>query len=125
MLGGRAMTLSEDRATGALWAFQFEGGPSAAGPYAGRGRFVPDQEQRRCLEAADGWSWMHFPLSDQRAQRFIAQFPNLPEPARQFLLGGERRLQLHNADGWAFGVLPDIERDFDGHALDIGRLNFA
>ncbi|HVZ99810.1 MAG TPA: CorA family divalent cation transporter [Caulobacterales bacterium] len=110
------MTLPEDRATGALWAFQFE---------HGLGQMVADQAQRDCLTAERGWSWLHFPLSDQRARLFIERFEPAPAPVRELLLGTEHRLQLHAAEGWSYGVLPDLERDFDGRAVDIGRLYFA
>ncbi|HVY86716.1 MAG TPA: CorA family divalent cation transporter [Caulobacterales bacterium] len=110
------MTLPEDRAIGALWAFRFD---------AGRGTLLPDQAQRDCLEvAAGGFAWMHFPLSDQRGRLFIERFA-MPQPMREMLLGAEHRLQIHTADGWVFGVLPDLERDFEGQAVDIGRLYFA
>ncbi|MES1158554.1 MAG: CorA family divalent cation transporter [Terricaulis silvestris] len=111
------MTLPEDRAVGALWAFRFE---------AGRGVFVADQAQRDCLTPPEGgFSWMHFPLSDQRARLFLERFDLIPAAAKTMLLGAEHRLQLHAAEGWVYGVLADLERDFEGKAVDIGRLYFA
>ncbi|MES1200490.1 MAG: CorA family divalent cation transporter [Pseudomonadota bacterium] len=111
------MTLPEDRAIGALWAIRFE---------AGRGTALPDQAQRACLDlGADGFAWLHFPLSDQRGRLFIERFTEMPDVVRALLLGNEHRLQMHAAEGWAYGVLPDLERDFEGTAVDIGRLYFA
>jgi len=110
------MALLEDRAIGALWAFRFE---------AGRGRLVPDRAQRECLEPSEDFVWLHFPLSDQRARLSIERLATLPEPARALLLGNERRLQLHAAGGWVYGVLPDLERDFENRVTDLGRLFIA
>lgn len=40
-------------------------------------------------------------------------------------MSGETRVQIAEEDGWVFGVLPDLERDFAGRPQDAGRLIFA
>jgi zinc transporter len=67
----------------------------------------------------------HLGLADHRAKRFIESFDLLPPPARQLLLSPrEERIQFHLTANGAYGVLPDIERDFADHSLGTGRLAF-
>jgi Mg2+ and Co2+ transporter CorA len=40
------------------------------------------------------------------------------------VLGPEKRVQLHLSHDWSFGILPDLEKDFAGNSLGLGRLNF-
>lgn len=108
--------LTKDRTLGALWACRF---------LAEQGRFACDEEQSACLEADEGFSWLHFPLSDQRARRFLERYEPLPAAARAALLGGERRLAIQGEGEWMFGVLPELEHDFHAAPSDIERLYFA
>jgi zinc transporter len=70
------------------------------------------------------WAWMHFALSDHRARRFIETFDTAPEAARTMLLLGETRPQIHLTATCAYGVIPDIEKDFEGRSVGVGRLAF-
>jgi zinc transporter len=99
-----------------LWAFAFADGVGAA---------LADDSVAERLAAADGWVWLHLPLSDQRARSFLERLGALPEPARELILAAEPRVQIQFADDWAYGVLPDIQRNLDGRAQDVGRLQFA
>lgn len=104
------------RSSAFLWAFEAgEGGVASlsADDLAGR------------LEGTDGWIWLHLPLSDQRARTLIEQTPGLPAAARELILAAESRVQVQFAEGWAYGVLPDLERDLDGRSAGMGRLQFA
>lgn len=109
-----------DRALGALWAFHVEDA---------RARAVPDKEQHTCLGPEQGWAWLHFPLSDARARAFLSRRAQLPEDARELILSGERRVQIHAHGDWIYGVLPDWEIEFSGAgrgvAINPGRLYFA
>lgn len=99
-----------------LWAYGF---------HDGRADLVTDQTLAARLDEADDWVWLHFPLSDQRARSFIQGLRDVPEEARELILAAEERVQIQFAGDWAFGVLPDFQRDLEGRALDVGRLQFA
>lgn len=76
--------------------------------------------------AAQGhWTWRHFPVGDVRAQAFIAGLDTTPAEFRDLVAAGEDRVQLRAQGDWAFGVLPDFERDLGGKTLGPGRLFFA
>lgn len=99
-------------ARGLLCAFRF-----------GAGAPVPLKEPE--LEpAAGGWTWAHFRLGDVRAQA-VLQRSGLPPRALELFHGTETRLHFDQAAGWAFGVLPDLERDLAGQPEGEGRLVFA
>jgi Mg2+ and Co2+ transporter CorA len=70
------------------------------------------------------WCWMHFALSDHRARRFLEGFEQAPKPAREMLLEGETRPQLHLGPGCAWGVIPDFEKDFEGQSFGEGSVAF-
>jgi zinc transporter len=101
---------------GLLWGLRFSDNKTF--------RVTPDTLDA-CLADSSCWLWMHFALSDHRARKYIGAFAEAPQAARDLLLGQERRPQVHAAGAWAYGILPDIERDFEGHTLGVGRLNFA
>ncbi len=70
------------------------------------------------------WTWLHLALADHRARRFLESFGEMPAPARALMLTPEDRIQLHLTPSGAYGLLPDIERDFADHSLGAGRLAF-
>ncbi|MEI9992377.1 MAG: CorA family divalent cation transporter [Rhizomicrobium sp.] len=100
---------------GLLWGFAVQGG---------RGAHVTNETAAEAFALPHDWSWMHFALADHRARRFLQSFAPVPEPARELLLSQETRLQIHLAPDCAYGVLPDIEKDFEGQTLGAGRLAF-
>jgi zinc transporter len=104
-----------DRCAGLIFGFHFRGGAGEA---------VTDETLAETLEAPHDWLWLHLALSDQRARRFIEALAGAPAEARELLLSGEDRIQLHLTPDGAWGVLPDIERDFDDQSLGSGRFAF-
>jgi len=70
------------------------------------------------------WIWMHFALSDHRARRFLESFETAPAAAREMLLAGEGRPQLHLSPGCAYGVIPDFEKDFEEKDYGEGSVAF-
>lgn len=104
-----------DRCAGLIFGFHFRGGAALV---------VADETLAEALEAPHDWVWLHLALSDQRARRFIESLAAAPAEARELLLAGEDRIQLHLTPDGAWGVLPDIERDFDDHSLGSGRFAF-
>jgi zinc transporter len=102
-------------AIGLLWGFAFR---------EGRATRVIDETAPAVFAEPHDWAWMHFTLSDHRARRFIETFTEAPPEARTLLLGNETRLQLKLGPDSAWGILPDIERDFEGAGVDAGRLAF-
>ena len=100
--------------SGMLWALRFAGGAAEA---------LTDPAGDDCHEDG-GWTWTHFPLGDVRAQRFLAGL-NIPAPARALIATDEDKVQIHAEGPWLYGVLPDVERDLGGKALEPARLFFA
>src|SRR5581483_4151153 len=66
----------------------------------------------------------HLALADHRARRFLESFGEMSKGARDLMLTPEDRVQLHLTPTGAYGLLPDIERDFADHSLGSGRLGF-
>ena len=91
---------------------------------AGRGVRLAEDTVLPDVEADYDYVWLHFALSDHRARRFIETFAPTPDAARSLLLSNETRLQIHLTDPCAYGIFPDIEKDFAGETLGAGRLAF-
>jgi zinc transporter len=91
-----------------------------------QGRANPVSDETLADHAGDrhDWVWLHLALADHRARRFLEQFAELPPEARELMLSPEDRIQLHLTPRGAYGLLPDIERDFADHSLGAGRLVF-
>jgi zinc transporter len=105
----------EAPASGVICSFRFEHGrptplsdPDLAPPSRG-----------------SGWTWSHFRLSDVRAMALLHGMEDLPAEAAEHFAASEDRVQIAEADGWAYGVLPDFERDLQGKPQGPGRLVFA
>lgn len=71
------------------------------------------------------WFWTHVGLGDVRAQALVRSVEGLPAEALDLFVTSETRVQITEEEGWVFGVLPDLERDFSGHLQGPGRLVFA
>lgn len=99
-----------------LWGYVFRAGCATK---------IGDQDLVAALAADDAWVWLHFPLSDQRARGFIEALDQVPAAARALILEVEARVQVQFSGDWAFGALPDFERDLEGQATGAGRLQFA
>ena len=104
------------QASAFLWAYVFHGGVAHA---------LTDQAFEAASESPEAWTWVHFPLSDQRSRLYLEGLDELPAAARALILRTEQRVQIQFSGHWAFGVLPDLERDLDGRPVGSGRLLFA
>ncbi|MEJ1968337.1 MAG: CorA family divalent cation transporter [Rhizomicrobium sp.] len=100
---------------GLFWGFIFR---------SGLGVRLVNESAEEGLALPHDWAWLHFALSDHRARRFLEGFAPAPEAARGLLLGAETRVQLHLSPVCAYGILPDIEKDFEGATMGAGRLGF-
>jgi zinc transporter len=107
--------LSEEHPLGLLWAYRFHGGEAET---------LFESPAPIEAEGAAGWVWAHFPLIDQRA-RLHLQRCSAPEDVRGLLIGAESAPRILFGSGWTYGVLPDFERDLEGHASEPARLRFA
>lgn len=103
------------RSPGLLWGLTFADG---------KGTRLTEENYEESIALPRDWVWMHFALSDHRARRFLESFETMPAAARAFLISTETRPQLHLATNCAYGILPDIERDFEGAELGLGSLLF-
>lgn len=89
------------------------------------GQAVAVNEQTLPREAAKphDWCWLHLALADHRTRKFLDALPMAPD-ARELMALGEDRVRIHLTSDGAFGVLPDIERDFADQSLGAGRVAF-
>jgi zinc transporter len=90
----------------------------------GAGTPVNDMTVSRHAAHPHDWVWLHLSLADRRAQRFIEQIEAAPERARALLLAPDDRVQFHLTPHGAWGLLPDIARDFGEQDIGAGRLVF-
>ena len=104
-----------DRCAGLVFGFLF---------HDGKGLRVNDATLARHLEHPHDWVWLHLSLADRRAHRFIEQFEAMEPRARALMRAPEDRVQFHLTPHGAWGVLPDIERDFGDQDVGAGRLVF-
>lgn len=104
------------QASAFLWAYAFHQGAATA---------LTDQTLDSALADPAAWVWAHLPLSDQRSRTWLENLDEVPAAARDLILRAEQRLQIQFAGDWAYGVLPDLERDLDSRAMGAGRLLFA
>ena len=102
-----------ERCAGLVFGYLFHGGA---------GTRVNDDTLSHHLGHDHDWTWLHLALADHRARRFLESFGEMPRGARDLMLAQEDRVQLHLTQTGAFGLLPDIERDFADHSLGSGRL---
>jgi zinc transporter len=104
-----------ERCAGLIFGFLFHGG---------RPQRVSEETLAAHLGDQHDWTWLHLALADHRARRFLEHFTEMPQEARELMLSQEDRIQLHLTLKGAWGLLPDIERDFADQSLGAGRLAF-
>ena len=104
-----------ERCAGLVFGFLFHGG---------RSQRVSDETLAEHLGDTHDWTWLHLALADHRARRFLEHFTDMPQEARELMLSQEDRIQLHLTPKGAWGLLPDIEKDFADQSLGPGRLVF-
>jgi zinc transporter len=109
------MHLTLKKNPGLLWGLAVRDGKAV--------RVTSDTASDTLAEPHD-WVWMHFALSDHRARRFLEHFQTAPAAAREMLLAGEGRPQLHLSPGCAYGVIPDFEKDFEDKDYREGSVAF-
>ncbi|HEX4637070.1 MAG TPA: CorA family divalent cation transporter, partial [Rhizomicrobium sp.] len=104
-----------ERCAGLMFGFLFHGG---------RGHLVNDETLAEHADDRHDWIWLHLALADHRARRFLEHFPEMAPEALGLMLSPEDRIQVHLTPNGAFGILPEIERDFADQSLGAGRLVF-
>ena len=104
-----------ERCAGLVFGFLF---------HDGQAQRVHDESLAEHLGHGHDWIWLNLALADHRARRFLENFEPLPAEARELMLAPEDRIQIHLTPAGAYGLLPDIERDFADHSLGSGRLAF-
>lgn len=101
--------------SGVLCAYRFAGGHAQ-----------PAEAEAFELRPEGGaWAWSHLALGDLRSKLLLDKVTDLPADARALFAQRETRVNIEQADGWVFGVLPDLERDLAGRPQGEGRLVFA
>jgi zinc transporter len=71
---------------------------------------------------ADQPSWLHFNLSDTRAREWLKARTDLPDEARELLLGADQRIHLEQLERGFAAVLGDLYHDFDDDPERLGTL---
>jgi len=76
------------------------------------------------LVASDAPVWLHFNLSDTRAQAWLAACEVLPPAARNLLLGEDNHVQIQTIAAGLCGVLADLHYEFEADPECFGQLRF-
>lgn len=66
--------------------------------------------------------WLHLNLTDSRARDWLARRADVPEEARDLLLGSDARVQVALLPGGVVAVLGDLYHDFDHDPERLGLL---
>lgn len=66
--------------------------------------------------------WLHFNLSDSRARSWLQARSEMPEEARELLLGANARIHVELLPGAIAAVLGDLYHDFDHDPERLGTL---
>jgi zinc transporter len=77
------------------------------------------------LAGREGLVWLHLALSDQRVPALLAMLPDLPAFAVDTLLDRDPHTGFVVRDGVLHGILPDLQRSFEGDTREFGWLRFA
>lgn len=104
-----------ERCAGLVFGFLFRNG------HASR---LHDEVLAAGLAQGYDWFWLHLSLADHRARRFLESFEEIAPDARELLVSVEDRIQIHLTAHGGWGILPDLERDFDDEAVGSGRMGF-
>lgn len=104
-----------DRCAGLMFGFLFKDG---------RASRLHDEVLAAGLAQGYDWVWLHLALADHRARRFLENFEEMPPDTRELLVSMEDRIQIHLTAQGGWGILPDLERDFDDESVGSGRLGF-
>jgi zinc transporter len=74
----------------------------------------------------DGLLWLHFNLTDIRAEQWLAASSlDLPGPAKALFLSKDNFQQMHAADDTVYGVISDLLRSIDSVTEETGYLRFV
>ena len=87
---------------GLIWSFWF-GADGVAHPLSG-------EEALDALDRRDGWVWLHFDLIDGRARTTLQNMVDLPEDAREIMLGHDDHQRIDTFGEVIAGVVTDFER---------------
>jgi zinc transporter len=71
-----------------------------------------------------GFAWLHFNLSDVRAQEWIRHGGFLPKEASDLILATDSRIRLDLLGSGIAGVLRDLHHDFDLDPENLGLVRF-
>jgi zinc transporter len=66
--------------------------------------------------------WLHFNLSDSRARAWLQGRGDVPEEARDLLLGSDQRIHVQLLEGGFAAVLGDLHHDFNHDPERLGSL---
>lgn len=106
---------------GLVWAFRFD----RDGAAEECSQFAYPAET---FDAGDdeGWSWLHFNLSDARVCDFLREKADtLPPEALELLTSSGGHQQLHVYEDCIYGVFADLVYRLDGLTDEMGLLHFA
>lgn len=74
----------------------------------------------------DGLLWLHFNLTDVRADQWLATAElDIPEAGKALLLSRDNFQQIHAADDSIYGVFSDLVRAIDSVTEETGYLHFV
>lgn len=84
---------------GFISAFDFAGGDALR---------LSWQEARKAI-VSDGMTWLHLSANDDTVESWLEGVTALPDVAREFLNGEDKRPRVHMGPNFMFGVVADLE----------------
>jgi len=84
---------------GFISAFDFAGGDALR---------LSWDEARRAV-AGDGFTWLHLSANDDTVESWLEGVTSMPDVAREFLNGEDKRPRVHMGANFVYGVVADLE----------------
>jgi zinc transporter len=91
------------------------GGPVPAGfisafRFAGAEAIRLSWDEARKEIAGDGPTWLHLSANDDTVENWLTGVTSMPDVAREFLNGEDKRPRVHMGSNFVYGVVADVER---------------
>jgi zinc transporter len=67
-------------------------------------------DEARAEIAGDGPTWLHLSANDDTVENWLTGVTSMPDIAREFLNGEDKRPRVHMGSNFVYGVVADVER---------------
>ncbi|MEO8666879.1 MAG: CorA family divalent cation transporter [Bauldia sp.] len=110
-----ALPIMAEVIPGLIWGFRFDSGGAAEA--------IADTAD--LAGNPDGWTWLHFNLTDMRAKGWLAASPIVPKTGLELFRSGDNTQRLSAGDDCLLGIFFDLVHGFDRGNDDFGHLRFV